>query len=86
MNIPAGKKCCGMRCSVSATVESTAPILFARAAKAPASTKIHTISITRELAAPREKVFILSSNVLLPRITAMAYIAATTKAAVMGIL
>ena len=44
------------------TVESTAPMLFATCAKAPASININTIKIILLLPAPLQNISILSSN------------------------
>lgn len=54
-NSPAGRRLPGSRWSVSATVASTAPMLRADSAKAPASTKIQIISMMFGSEAPREK-------------------------------
>ena len=54
-NSPAGSRRPGSRCSVRSTVASTAPMLRADSAKAPASTKIQIISSTFGSAAPAEK-------------------------------
>ena len=53
-NIPAGKNSTGTTRIVSATVASTAPICLVEAAKAPARTKIHIISIMLGSVAPLE--------------------------------
>jgi regulator of protease activity HflC (stomatin/prohibitin superfamily) len=53
-NTPAGKNSSGIIRRVRATVASTAPIDFVEAAKAPAKTKIHIISIILGSVAPRE--------------------------------
>ena len=53
MNSPASSICGGSRASVRFTVASTAPVTFAELAKAPASTKIHIISIIWGVPAPR---------------------------------
>ena len=52
---PAGSRFPGSRWSVSATVASTAPMLLADSAKAPASTKIQIINRTFGSEAPAEK-------------------------------
>ena len=71
--------------SARLTVASIAPISFAVAANAPASTKIHIIRSTFLLPAPSENTAILCSR-LLPLHISTAYIDATKKAAEMGIL
>ena len=45
MKMPAGRNCSGTMRRVSATVASTAPMALVEAAKAPAKTKIHIISM-----------------------------------------
>ena len=53
-NIPAGRNASGTIFNVRATVASTAPIALVEAAKAPARTKIHIISIIFTSVAPRD--------------------------------
>jgi len=54
-NIPTIRRFCGTTDNARFTVESTAPIPFAVAEKAPANKKITTISITLPFPAPRQK-------------------------------
>lgn len=54
MKSPAGRNRAGTIFSVRATVASTAPICLVEAAKAPASTKIHIMSMMLGSVAPRE--------------------------------
>ena len=60
INNPGKSILAGMKRSVRLTVASIAPIAPAILAKAPAKTKIHTISMMFSLPAPREKMFIRS--------------------------
>ena len=59
---PANRKPPGRNDMVSSTVAPTAPIAWADLAKAPANTKIHTMSRRSALPAPREKVATRSSS------------------------
>ena len=59
-------------CSVAFTVASMAPISLAVEAKAPASTKIQIIMSTFLFPAPSEKMEILSSVLLTPRVISRA--------------
>ena len=54
MKRPAGRNFAGTTLSVRATVASTAPICLVDAAKAPASTNIHIMSMILGSVAPRE--------------------------------
>ena len=75
----------GRICRAMLTVASIAPISLAVAAKAPARTNIHIISITLLFPAPLENVSIFFSR-LLSLVMSIAYTDATRNAADIGIL
>ena len=82
-NSPGNSMLAGNRRKVRLTVASIAPILLAAVAKAPASTKIHIISMIFSSPAPREKMLIRSRSLIFG-VIAMAYAEATKNATVRG--
>ena len=84
--IPANTSFPGRIRSVAFTVASMAPISFAVAAKAPASTKIQIIRSTFRFPAPAEKIDILSSVLSTLRVITIAYADAMMNAAATGTL
>ena len=85
INSPGMSMLAGRILSVSVTVASMLPISLAAFANAPASMKIHIMSIICGCPAPWLKVSILLCSVIL-RDVAMAYIDDAMKANVMGTL
>ena len=85
MNSPASIMLPGRSDRVRFTVESMLPMSLAEEAKAPAITKIHSISIRLPVLAPRVKCEMRSFRVA-PVVVVMAYTLAIRNATVSGIL